>query len=93
MSRSFFPFLRPLICTLLLHGLDNNLIISYHINHIGMAVYILLSQFTVKKETVMLRVWYQKPVLPLCHKTVTHSFPAIGIVMCIKSYLWLCKIF
>ena len=86
MSRSFFLCLLPFVFALPVHGAIYHLIISNHINQICMVIYILLRQLTIDKETVMFRVGYKKPVLCHCHKAVTHTFPAIGILVGIKTY-------
>ena len=86
MSRSFLLGLLPFIFTLLVHGAIYHLIVSNHINQVCMVIYVFLRQLTIDKETVMFRVGYKKPVLCHCHKAVTHTFPAIGILVGIKTY-------
>lgn len=86
MSISFLSCLLPFVFALFLHRAEYHLIISDHINQICMGIYIFLRQPTIDKKPVMLRVGYKKPVLPLCHKTVTHSIPAICILVGIKTY-------
>ena len=86
MSRSFPFILLPFICALFLHGAEYHLIISGHINQVSMGIHVFLCQLTVEKKSAVFRIRYQKPVLCRCNKAVTHTLPAIGILVCIKTY-------
>ena len=92
MSRSFLSHLLPFVFVLFLHGAEYHLIISDHINQICMGIYILLRQFTIDKKTVVFRIRHKKPVLSRCHKAVTYTFPAVRILVGVKTDTRLCKI-